>query len=364
MFITPINYNIATVDTKYQQNKNIKHSKKLFFTAKDSFNMDSIVECQLSTLTTKLDTEIRPYFTKNKNKYLQLAKIGYDSQEKLKIISSYETKLMHKKLNALDNPNLKHIQNILNPYEEFQNNIKEFERTNNFVRTHPIYATAQILNTIEKSRAKIYKDREEFEKLTPLYKKFSEIKITLDKDLSNIASKNMPNFSKKIQQLNNQNKEAVLLFMISDFQECSMILKDYDSILADYKNKNQPPYQIYERIEKLNYKINNLLENPDKKQHVTSETEKFLEKHKNYEKENLSRKEIEKTYNQLLKNTDYIINQKANELTSDLENYQTKISPRISDRALKAQAKIIKNINYLIQKEKEKFYANSSNVQF
>ena len=354
MRIFPIVQNYGTA-VQYKNNR-VVQNKQIPFASGGSYNMGAITEHRLKELKTVIDTEIRPNYENNRDLYIRLAKIGYDSQEKLKRINYYETKLMHTKLSAPDNPEFKKVQELLKPYETYQNNIKEFERTEEFVKTRPIYKTDEILNAIEKSRPKIYRDREEFEKLTPLYERFSKEKIKLDNDLEKIISKNNPEFFAKIQKLNDENKEAVLLFMISDFQESADIIKEYEDIVKAGRDKKNSPLVIYERTEKLAHIIDNLLYDRDKKERINNEIKDYIENHKNYEKENLSAEEIEKEYKNLIKQAQTAISRSGKTLENKLPEYQTQISPRISDRAIKAQARAIKHINNLIQQEKEKMY--------
>lgn len=357
MRILPIISNIQTV---YNPNKNYTRNNTLrinpSFGSEDRFQKsDVLLNPQINQIKSDIQNIVEPFLEENKERFIMLGEIGYDSQEKLKLIKDYETRLMQKKFNAAQNEAFKNLTQNAILYEKYKNNIQEFERTAQFVQNHKMYSTDKILNAIENGRKKIYRDSEEFKKLKPYYDKFQEVKTNMDKELDNISSKNIPEFSKQIKNLDEQNRTAVMLFLISCYTDANDIKKEAQLLLSDCKN-HKISYDIFKRIEKINYKIQQFEENTENKKSITDPIDKFLEENKDYKKTNIPENEICKIYEKLLANTDKTISKYANELIEYNQSNKIKISPRIIDRTYNSQARINKHLNELILQEKEKFY--------
>ena len=356
MRILPITSNIQTV---YNLNKNYTGNKTAInpsFGNKDRFQKsDELLNPQINQIKNDIQNIVEPFLEENKTRFIMLGKIGYDSQEKLKLIKDYETRLMQKKFNAAQNETFKNLTQNALLYEKYENNIKEFERTAQFVQSHKMYSTDKILNAIENGRKKIYRDSEEFEKLKPHYDKFQEVKTNMDKELVNISSKNIPEFSKQIKNLDEQNKTAVLLFLISGYTDANDIKREAQQLISDCKN-HKISYDILKRFEKINYKLQQFEESTANKNSVIDSIDKFIEENKDYKKTNPTENEICKIYEKLLADTDKTISKYSNELLEYNQTNKTQISPRIIDRTYKSQAKVNKQLNELILLEKEKFY--------
>ena len=345
--------NKTTKNSKYHANTNYS------FTGNNN-SINTLIESQLENI----EHEINEYILtpeNNKEKFIQIGKIGYDSQEKLKLIKKYENTLFQKKFNALNLNTIKEIIPNALLYEQYLKNTKEFERNADYINTHPIYATEDIINTITKNRNKIYRDDTEFEKLKPSYIKLKEVQNSLQNDLDKISSKNNPLFYQQIQNLDEQNKLAAMLILISGTLEVSDIIKESTQIKKDYQNKTQPRNQILERIEKLNKKIEHYKFENSNTIDYTIDIDQFLEKNKNYKTKNISEKEINETYKDLILQVENTILKYTEELQDFANNNPIKLSPRIIDRTFQSQAKINNGINKLILEKKNNFYASISN---
>ena len=161
------------------QNKRTNTSlylSKPTFSGKDRFEGKSIIQTGLDELKADIEEEIIPYREKYKDTFIQLGKIGYDSQEKLKLVKDYETRLMNKKLNAENNETFIQASKNALLFEKYKNNIDEFERTAEFVQKNDYYSNPEILKTIEKNRSKMIRDAKEFTKIETLYNKTNETK--------------------------------------------------------------------------------------------------------------------------------------------------------------------------------------------
>lgn len=333
---------------------------KLFFNGKnDSFERkNSCMDKQITELENDVNNKVLPYIEEHREKFVALGKVGYESQEKLKLVRVYETELMNKKFGAGKNETFQNASQNARIYEQYDKNIKEFERNERFVHDHPEYASDELLQAIKKGREKVYRDCEEFEKLRPHYEKSQEIREQMDSELSDVSSAALPEFHEKIKQLDMQNKNAVMLFLVSGYTDAQEIKKDTVDIVQEYK-ENKVSYDILKRLEKVNYKIQKFEE--DDKTAVMESIDNFLEENQNSDAADLTEDEINKTYKTLLEKTDEIILKYTGEIAAYNEANPVKISPRIMDRTFKSQEKINKTISKLIQKEKEKFYSSLNN---
>ena len=66
--------------------------------ANDTFQSYSILDLQINEMQDEIENKIKPYKEMIKEKFNIIGKIGYDTQEKLKLIRTSETQLMNKKL--------------------------------------------------------------------------------------------------------------------------------------------------------------------------------------------------------------------------------------------------------------------------
>ena len=333
------------------------------FSGKDRFEGKSIIQTGLDELKADIEEEIIPYREKYKDTFIQLGKIGYDSQEKLKLVKDYETRLMNKKLNAENNETFIQASKNALQFEKYKNNIDEFERTAEFVQKNDYYSNPEILKTIDKNRSKMIRDAKEFAKLEPLYNKTNETKAQMNTDLEQISSKNLPDFHNKIKALDEQNKMAAMLMFISEYPDTTNICNEYKSILKDYNEKKILMYDLLDRIGRLSYNIQKFKERKNNFEENINDINKFIEENKSYKTENISEKEIRTTYDKLLKNADNTIAMHSKNLQNYAAAHPAEISPRIADRTFKMQAKILKQLNTMIWNEKQKFY-NRINQDF
>ena len=353
MKILPVNLNMFSAVNNNRSCYQTPHIR-MCFNGEDSFSRtNSFVNEQIRQLENDVNNKVLPYRDEHREKFIALGKIGYDSQEKLKLVRAYETELMNKKFDAGETETFKNASQNARIYEQYNRNIKEFERNEQFVQEHPQYASSELLQAIEKGREKVYRDSEEFEKLKPHYEKFQEIQEQMDDELSDVSSAALPEFHEKIKQLDMQNKTAAMLFLVSGYTDVQEIKKETGDIIQEYK-ENKVSYDILKRLEKVNYKIQKFEE--DDKTSVLESIDNFLEENKNSEAAELTKDEIHQTYKTLLENTDEIILKYTGEMTAYNEANLVKISPRIMDRTFKSQEKTNKIINELILNEKEKYY--------
>lgn len=363
MKIYSIKTNISS--RTYNNNNRLKFQPKyqspITFNGSDTYQGSSFIDKQINDLKNNIETKISPLKDKYKQEFLQVGLIGYDSQEKLKLIRKYETALMNKKLQTPENTDLISATKNAILYEKYLNNINEFERTAEFAAEHNYCATPEILRYIEKSRPKIYRDNDEFENLKPFYNKYRTEKESMEQSLNKITSAGLPEFSEKIKQLDEQNKTAVILMIISGYLGISDINREASKIYQDYTEQKEPLYKLLERIESLNNKIQKFDEEKSTHEKNISELKDFIAVNKDYKTKNLSEETITKTYQKLLHNTDTVILNYIDSLKEYAAVNPAKISPRIVERTFNAQAKINKKLNNLIQKEKQKLYEQTNN---
>lgn len=265
--------------------------------------------------------------------------------------------MFNKKFTYQENTVLKNVKKSVEPYEKYLKNIKEFEKTSGFIQNNENYSTAEIRQFIKKSTPKIYQGSEEFEKLKPLYDKYELTKDNIDAELDAAGIQTRPEFAKQLEKLDTQNKEAVMIMLISGYPEMLKITTDAQKLFKDYSEKNEPLYKLLERTEKLNEDTQNFIKNNiDNSTRIDNEIELFLEKNKNYKEVNLSAEEIKTTYIELINQTDKIIEKHTGVLNSYYNSQKIKVSPRIIDKTLKAQERVNKKLNELLLQEKQKFY--------
>ncbi|MBO8430010.1 hypothetical protein IAC76_01350, partial [Spirochaetes bacterium] len=181
-----------------------------------------------------------------------------------------------------------------------------------------------------------------------------------NKKLEQITSAGMPEFSQKIKTLDEQNKTAAILLIISGYLDISDIKKETGKIIKAYNEKSEPLYNIIERIEKLNNKIQRFEEYNTFHEKNISELKKFIEQNKNYKNENLTEKEIKTVYHKLFNEADTAILDYTNSVQKYSGENPVKISPRIIDRTFKSHSRINNTLNKLIQNEKQKIYEQTN----
>lgn len=353
MRILPVSFTYASNINQMYRIKKENTSLK----SNDQISFGTILDRQIGELKQTFEDEILPFKEKNLPKYIQIGKIGYDSQEKLKIAKDYAQELFNKKFTYQENTVLKNVKKSVEPYEKYLKNIKEFEKTSGFIQNNENYSTAEIRQFIKKSTPKIYQGSEEFEKLKPLYDKYELTKDNIDAELDAAGIQTRPEFAKQLEKLDTQNKEAVMIMLISGYPEMLKITTDAQKLFKDYSEKNEPLYKLLERTEKLNEDTQNFIKNNiDNSTRIDNEIELFLEKNKNYKEVNLSAEEIKTTYIELINQTDKIIEKHTGVLNSYYNSQKIKVSPRIIDKTLKAQERVNKKLNELLLQEKQKFY--------
>ena len=108
MKIYSIKTNISS--RTYNNNNRLKFQPKyqspITFNGSDTYQGSSFIDKQINDLKNNIETKISPLKDKYKQEFLQVGLIGYDSQEKLKLIRKYETALMNKKLQTPENTDL------------------------------------------------------------------------------------------------------------------------------------------------------------------------------------------------------------------------------------------------------------------
>lgn len=317
----------------------------------------SLYEKDLNQLKDSIERSILPYKTDKMPDYTLLAKIGYDAQEKIKLVQEQENSLFQAKLRFKDNEAFKQSRNTLTPYHDYQKNIKDFERTVDLVADCSYLATPRVTKYINKSSAKMYENASEFNKFEKLDKKYKEITEQTEKDLDKFDIRENPVFFKRIRDLGNQNKTAVALYWISDFYQAVEIEKAYEKLKTDSANNKITPYEFDKRVSQLNSKIMDF--GKDKASRTTHDlkVKEFLAENKDYKTKNITNEEINSTYLKLHGQVTKTIWKNSYDLAMFFD--KNKISPntKIMNETLNSQYKINKKLNELIQKEKEKYYS-------
>ena len=356
MAILPITNRIYT-PSKTTYNKQIGHkSTNPTFKGTYTDGPCPIIDNGIKQLKSKIDTVIKPYAETNKELFTSLLKIGYASQEKLKMINRYETKLIQMQLDAVNSPKIKQNSQEAMIYKNYLLNLSHFNSLIEYTQKNPKFATEKILHTIKISKPKMTRDSEEFKKLKPLYIKANEIRAQMSEDFNRINDQKSPHFIQGIKELDTQNKTAAALILMSDYPEYNAIIKEYDRILTNRKENIEPLYRILERIEDLNNKIQNFEEQKQNKQSILNDISNFVNANKDYETNSLSARTIQENYNALIANTQDVIDKNSTELENYRKEHQVNISQRIIDRTLKMQDKINKQLNILIAEEKRNLY--------
>lgn len=361
MKILPI---ITSVPLKNQHQKNVDrlnvYGGQVIFAGSDSFKRSSsLLDTQLSQLNEDVQNIIIPFNQQYKEKFLELGKIGYESQEKLKLVREYETQLMNKKFGAMRGEDFEKALINAKLFEKYNSNLQEFNRTVASVQEHPTYATDEISRLIKTGRAKMLRDDEYFKTLKPFYDKYIQVESEMESEFEKFTSKNIPDFAEKVQKLDEQNREAVMLFLISGYTDAAAIKKQAEALINECKN-GKVPFDVFKQIENINYKIQKFEEASLQNSQFMDEIDNFLEKNKNYKAENLSENEIHDAYKGLLSGIDNAIGKSLTELKDYNNSNSFKPSPRIIDRTFKSQARMNKMLNRLIEQEKTKFYSGSN----
>lgn len=339
--------------------------KKISFTSKnDIFASGSILDREITDLKEVFDNEINPFIEKNREKFNQAGKIGYSSQEKLKIVQSLEQQLFEKKFNSTDNKIFKEVEKVTDIYAKYKENIREFEQTSKNIINSTMYSTPELRKAVEKSRPKVYQGEEEFGKIQPLYQEYNNAKSIINQDLDELSIKNMPEFAAKIEELRNQNATAVFIILNSGYADMLKLSKDAQQLFKDYKEKNQPAFKLMERADRLSCDVQKFQNNIENYETNSEETEKFIEENKDYENKNLSEEEIKNTYKELFKAADEIIDFHSANLYNYYKENPIKLSPRIIDKTFKAQERANRNLNKMLQNEKLAFYEKSNEEFF
>ncbi len=354
-----VNFQIPQIKSCKKENSNM--TSNLHFCSNDTFHRGSIIETEISNLKENIENNLDPYRDKYSEKYKLTGLIGFDSQEKLKLVQDFEQKLFQKNFNYMDNPVFKKVERVTDLYKEYQNNIREFENNAKIAENNKFISTPELKDAIEKRRLKMYRDQEEFEKIKPLYDVSVETQREIAKDLEDLNSKKPYEFVNGIKQLNEQNKGAIFFMLTSGYPEMLKIYADANTLIKEAENPKTNHYDLMQRLEKINNNIEMLkrtIENTDEENN--KELEEFLEKNKDYKQKNLSDEEIKNEYNKLLQTADKIIHKHTKELDNYYLTNPVKLSPRLIDRTLKTQKRINKEINLLIYKEKEKKYRQST----
>lgn len=358
MKILPINIYSAKNKVNIQNSQNkIYNSNPIFTSQNDSFESSpkSMIDMQFESLENKIANNVQPYLESTKDKFIKVAKIGYDSQEKLKIVQSGEQHLFSNTVSALKNDSFENAEKIAQPYKQYQDNIKYFESTAKNMETSS-FSTPEIQNYIEQNREKMYQNSEEVEKLEPIYNKVEESKQSMLEELDKFKFRN-----RKVKDLADVNKSATVGLLFSGYQEANDIIKEFNSLKTGYKNKSIPMYQLEKRIEKLHYSIDDFNPEAEKKNETLDYIDRFLEKNKDYYATTVSKNYLKNVYKKL--------NQKSNETierySNDLDEYIALNSPNLNqdiiDKTIETQNKVNEKLNNLIQIEKNKYYEQSYN---
>lgn len=329
------------------------------FTSNDTAHFGSILDMQIGELKEIFENEINPFIEKNKPMYIQIGKIGYDSQEKLKLAKNLNQQLFNKKFDLENNITIKKVEKTVEPYRKYLDNIKEFEQTSRFILNSKYYATPEMVRFIEKSRPKIYQGSTEFSKIKPVYDEYNQTKQNIDNDLNNIGLQSNPEFARKLKDLDNQNRTAVMLMLVSGYPDMLKLSGDAEKLFKDYKEHTQPVFKLMEQTERLTYDTRHFQEHSlSNRSELDKEIKDFIDANKNYKSENLTEEEINTVYNEFIIAADNTINSHAKKLETFVKDNPFKVSPRIIDKTLKAQQRTNKQLSILLQKAKEEFYKN------
>lgn len=355
MKILPINIYSAK-NIRNSQNK-IYNSNPIFTSQNDSFESSpkSMIDVQFETLENKIANNVQPYLDATKDKFIKVAKIGYDSQEKLKIVQNGEQRLFSNTISALKNDSFENAKKITEPYKKYQDNIKYFESTAKNMETSS-FSTPEIENYIEQNRERMYQNSEEVEKLEPIYNKVEETKNNMLEELDKYTFKN-----RKVKELADVNKSATVGLLFSGYQEANDIIKEFNNLKSGYKNKSIPMYQLEKRLEKMHYSIDGFNPTSEKKKEDLEYIDRFLEKNKDYYATTVSKDYIENVYKILNKKSDDTIEKYSNDLDEYIELNSPHLNQNIINKTIETQNNINEELNNLIQIEKNKFYEQSYN---
>ena len=331
----------------------------LYFGSGDSFRRESVIDREIRILNEDIENYLDPFKDKYKEKYKLIGLIGYDSQEKLKLAKNFEQELFQKRFNLTNHPVFKKTEKVTKLYEQYIQNVKEFENSAKLIENNQLISTPELKRIIQKQRPKIYRDREEFEKIKPLYEAYNNTLMQINDDLDKINSQRDPQFTKRINELDEQNKEAIFFMLAYGYADLPRIYADADNLRKEAQNPKTNLYDLMQRIEKINYDIQSLKNRIINTEENDTDLNRYIEKYKDYKTTNLTQEEISEAYTKLLQETDETINKHTEQLDNYLATHTLKLSPRIVDRTLKAQKKINKELNLLIWKEKEKKYRQS-----
>ena len=350
---------LPLVSYKTNNTRNFENNKKQIsmtpvFTSNDSAQFGTVLDSQIFNLKEIFDKEINPYINQNKPKFTQIGKIGYDSQEKLKLAQNLSQQLFNKKIDFENQNTFKKVKKVIDPYEKYLSNIKEFEYTSKIILNNENYATPEIKNFIKKNTHKIYQEDEEFNKIKPLYEEYNSTKEELNQNLDKININNKPDFTRRLKVLDKTNREAVMLILVSGYTDMIKLSTEAEDLFIDYKEKNEPNFKLMERANRLYYAAQQFQEQTMNNNSIDSEINYFLLENKNYISENLTKSEISTEYNELFNKTDNIINLHAQKLNEFYKENPIKTSPRIIDKTLKAQEKVNKQLNQMLLAEKQK----------
>ncbi len=353
MKILPINIYSAK-NIQNSQNR-IYNSNPIFTSQNDSFESapKSMIDVQFETLENKIANNVQPYLEATKDKFIKVAKIGYDSQEKLKIVQKGEQRLFSNVVSALKNDSFENAEKIAQPYKQYQNNIKYFEATAKNMETSS-FSTPEIQNYIERNREKMYQNSEEVEKLEPIYDKVEESKQNMLEELDKYKFQN-----RKVKDLADVNKSATVGLLFSSYQEANDIIKEFNNLKNGYKNKSIPMYQLEKRLEKLHYNVDDFNPTSEKKNEDLDYIDRFLEKNKEYYVTTVSKDYLKSVYEKLNQKSNEAIEKYSNDLDEYIEQNSPNLNQDIIDKTIETQNKINERLNNLIQAEKNKFYEQS-----
>ena len=343
MKILPINIYSAK-NIQNSQNR-IYNSNPIFTSQNDSFESapKSMIDVQFETLENKIANNVQPYLEATKDKFIKVAKIGYDSQEKLKIVQKGEQRLFSNVVSALKNYSFENAEKIVQPYKQYQNNIKYFD-----------FLSSGIIGGIERNREKMYQNSEEVEKLEPIYDKVEESKQNMLEELDKYKFQN-----RKVKDLADVNKSATVGLLFSGYQEANDIIKEFNNLKNGYKNKSIPMYQLEKRLEKLHYSIDDFNLTSEKKNEDLDYIDRFLEKNKDYYATTVSKDYLKSVYEKLNQKSNEAIEKYSNDLDEYIEQNSPNLNQDIIDKTIETQNKINERLNNLIQAEKNKFYEQS-----
>lgn len=358
--ISPVSFKLF--NTKSNNKQTVRNAHVNMSYSKDTVSFKSLknmLQVNFDELEKTVKYDIEPFMADSRDLYMSVGKLGYDTQETLKIFHQKESDLMNLKIdktNQDSNPYTAKYKKYSVPFNEYTSNLREY---NGYLQTSKLemYDTPELHSKLNKASA-LYKENPEIEKIKPLMLMEKEAFNEIDTEFEKIKLENSnKNLFEKLRNLREQLTGAQYYMVVTPYNDAVKLKMAAEDISKSLSNPKISPLTKLDNIERANNTAYKILETKKLFYKNKESMKKFVQE----SKDNVlpSQAEIESAYGKLNKSCETVYKNTFEKVSDfyqrEYVGKKSSVNLKSLSMTIKEQKKANSEIQQIINKIKQDF---------